>query len=346
MKTDDRKPTIYTIADLSGSSPSTVSAALNGTWKARRIKESTATRIQQIARAQGFQINQQARGLRRARSGLVGMILPVHDNRFFSSLSQSFEFHSRARGLCPVIASTLRDPEEELRTVETLISYAVDSLFVAGATNPQAISELCQAARLRHVYVDLPGTQAPSVVSDNFAGAVALTRKITAAMPADRAPPRNRPYFIGGIATDSATSRRIDGFCSVIGPDCGPDQIITCGYAPDSALREIEALTARIGGLPSALFINSTTAFEGVLRHFVRLAPRDFGQSVIGCFDYDPFASFLQFPVYMIRQNSDQLIATAFELIEQKRSDPVLIEIAPDLIPPRTIYEGPFSRLG
>ncbi len=50
MKKDSRKKaTIYDLSMLSGISPSTVSAVLNGTWRKRRIKESTAHLIRDLA---------------------------------------------------------------------------------------------------------------------------------------------------------------------------------------------------------------------------------------------------------------------------------------------------------
>ena len=159
-------------------------------------------------------------------------------------------------------------------------------------------------------------------------------------MPRRADPRRAKPYFLGGIASDFATSRRIDGFRSVAEARTGPldkDQIIPCGYAPMHAAREIEALCDRIGGLPAAIFVNSLTAFEGVLGYFVHLEPEAFKNSVIGCYDYDPFAAYLQFPVHMVRQNSSRLIALAYELIEAGTLEHALFEIAPDLVPPRTI---------
>ena len=346
---DRKKTTIYDISRLAGASPSTVSAALSGAWKARRISEATVETIRRIAAEQGYSTNMQARGLRQARSGMVGMIIPVHENRYFAALSQSFEALARERGLVPVIASSLRDPKEELRIVETLISYAVDYLFVAGATDPDAISELCKASSLKHIFVDLPGRGAPSVISDNYSGAADLTRKLLSEMRPDSGTARSLPYFLGGVAKNHATGRRIEAFRDVIvdaGGRVSADQVISCGYAPQSAMREIAALCERIGGLPAALFVNSATAFEGVLGYFVDLPPEAFADSVIGCYDYDPFAAYLQFPVHMVRQNSHQLIAKAYELVAAGQSDPVVIQIKPDLIPPRTIYKGMFGDLG
>lgn len=81
-----KKATIYDLSILSGASASTVSAVLNGSWRKRRIKEATAQLIQNLANEHGYTANLQARGLRSSRSGLVGLLLPVHDNRYFSSM--------------------------------------------------------------------------------------------------------------------------------------------------------------------------------------------------------------------------------------------------------------------
>jgi len=338
------KTTIYDIARATGASPSTVSAALSGTWRSRRIKESTALEIQRLADEQGYTINLQARGLRKARSGLVGMVLPAHFTRFFSTMSQIFEAHVRARGMCPVVVSTLRDPAEERRTVETLISYAIESLFIVGATDPDALSDICAAVNLKHVNIDLPGSKAPSVISDNYSGARQLTEEILRSMPRSRDSKRNQVYFIGGAQWDFATTERIRAFKDVIAEHGGvraDDLIFAQNYDPDASEADIRALCKRIGGLPSGLFINSTFVFEGVLKYFATLPSEAFKDIVVGCYDYDPFASFMHFPVIMVRQNVDQLIAEAFRVIESDVRGAPCLQIAPELIRPRTLSTSP-----
>jgi LacI family transcriptional regulator, fructose operon transcriptional repressor len=349
MSPTTRKATIYDIARLSGASPSTVSAALGESWRKRRISEATVEAIRRIAADQGYSANMQARGLRKARSGLVGMVIPLHDNRFFSSMSQSFEAFARERGLVPVIASSMREPEEERRIVETLISYAVDYLFIAGATDPDAVGAMCQAANMRHIFVDLPGRGAPSVVSDNYKGAADLTRRLLAERPITNGSPRDRLYLIGGVATDYASAQRIAAFRAAL-TDSGlpplPDQVIACGYAPRSALREIAALCDRLGGLPSGMFVNSLTVLEGVLNHLSGLPLDDVRASVIGCYDYDPFAAYLQFPVHMVRQDAHGLIREAYRLIDESPKDLVMKMVEPEQIAPRTFYDSPFFDHG
>jgi LacI family fructose operon transcriptional repressor len=349
MTNPSGKTTIYDIARLSGASPSTVSAVLNGSWARRRISETTVELIQRIAAEEGYSINMQARGLRQARSGLVGMIIPIHDNRFFSSLSQNFDTLARERGLCPVIASTLRNPQEERRIVETFISYAVDAIFIAGATDPLQLGILCSSANLKHIFVDLPGQNAPSVVTDNDSGARQLTRRILDAMPPPDGSVRGKPYFLGGSVTDHATAHRVEAFRQVVraaGHSVSEDQIVQCGYAPSSSASAISDLCQRLGGLPAGLFVNSFTAFEGVMSHFVTLPPAVFAGSAIGCFDYDPFAAFLQFPVYMIKQDARGLIAKAYELLDSGETSATMHKVEPELIEPRTIAKQDLGVLG
>ncbi|MDP3862343.1 MAG: hypothetical protein Q8Q63_12245, partial [Phaeovulum sp.] len=74
--------------------------------------------------------------------------------------------------------------------------------------------------------------------------------------------------------------------------------------------------------------------------------PAAFAQSVIGCYDYDPFGAFLQFPVYMVWQDSHALVQRAFALLDQGAKTPVLEMIPPVLVPPRTILPGTLSEQG
>ena len=331
-----KKSTIYDLAQLAGVSASTVSAVLAGNWRARRIAESTALKVQGLADHHKYTVNRQASGLRTSRSGLIGMIIPLHDNRFFSGMAQTFEKLARQRHLYPIVVSTLRDTQLELETVCTLISYRVESLIVAGATDPDSISDVCRAHGIVHVNVDLPGTRATSVVSDNFWGAQQLTSELIARSKPLRAKARNRPYFVGGVASDHATSRRIEGFSQAVRSMLGeldPGQVDACGYEPDLAEAHVAALYARLKGLPRALFVNSTIALEGVVRFLKTLPHAELEQCTFGCYDWDPFGSMLSFPLRMVRQNVDGLLERAFEVLDAGGGDePQVIEIRPILV--------------
>jgi len=84
-------------------------------------------------------------------------------------------------------------------------------------------------------------------------------------------------HQIGGVASDYATRRRIEGFSDVVRKRLGgidEDQVAACGYEGDLAEQAIRELYTRLRGLPRALFVNSTIALEGVVR-FLKTLPAD-----------------------------------------------------------------------
>jgi LacI family transcriptional regulator, fructose operon transcriptional repressor len=331
-----KKSTIYDLAEKAGTSASTVSAILNGSWQTRRISTDTAQRVLSLASEFKYTVNRQASGLRRNRSGLIGMIIPMHDNRFFGAMSQTFEKLARERHLYPIVVSTLRDPKLELETARTLISYQVEYLVVTGATSPDAISKVCAHHGVRQVNLDLPGKLAPSVISDNHWGAMQLTLQLIERSSPHRVKARDGIYFVGGIASDNATARRIAGFEEAVKAAFGtvsPQQIDPCGYEADSAEAAVRALYLRIGGLPRALFVNSTIALEGVVRFLKTLPRHEIADSVIGSYDWDPFASFLSFPLLMVKQDIPQLMGEAFKIIDSGVFPKgKIIEVKPQLV--------------
>lgn len=331
-----KKSTIYDLAEASATSAATVSAVLNGTWQKRRISAETAARIQQAAKDAKFSVNRQASGLRKSRSGLIGMIIPIHDNRYFSSMSQTFEQFARSRNLVPIVVSTLRDPKLELETVRTLISYQIEYLVITGATDPDALSKLCRHNAVSHVNVDLPGIKAPSVITDNFWGSHKLTCRIIEKSTIQDIEEKNRIYFIGGVPTDHATNHRINGFTEAVKKNMGSFkkiQINTCGYEADNAENAIKGLYEKLGGLPRGLYINSTIALEGVVRFLNTLSKKELQACVVGSYDWDPFAAHLSFPVMMVRQDVTGLLSEAFKIIDSGIfTEGKVVQIRPHLI--------------
>ncbi|MGO8161488.1 LacI family transcriptional regulator, partial [Rhizobium leguminosarum] len=91
-----------------------------------------------------------------------------------------------------------RDPEEGRKVVETLISYSIDELFIAGATDPDGVHKVCEKAGLKHVNIDLPGTLAPSIISDNHEGARMMTQAIIERAQEDSPLSPDDLYLFGG----------------------------------------------------------------------------------------------------------------------------------------------------
>lgn len=327
-----KKTTIYDLAELAGTSASAVSAVLNGNWKKRRISSQLADKITKIAEEQGYAVNMQASLLRRDKSRIIGMLVPKYDNRYFGSIVETFEIMARERGLFPIITCTLRNPELEVEAARTMLSYQVEWLISTGATDPDRITDLCLAGGARSLNLDLPGSKATSIISDNFSGARELTRRTL--LNLQRKKGTLLPLlFIGGRGTDHNTAERIRGFRAAhqdLGVTVEEHHILACGYAPEKAADALNALVTSEGSVPAGLFVNSTISLEGVMR-WLKSSPMGVNsQPVIGCFDWDPFVALMGHEIEMARQDVASMLKAVFDIVETGDSGArKLIEIQP-----------------
>lgn len=329
-----KKTTIYDLAVLAETSASAVSAVLNGNWKKRRISSHLAEKITQIAKEQGYALNMQASLLRREKSKIIGMIVPKYDNRYFGSIVETFETMARERGLFPIITCTRRDPELEIEAARTMLSYQVEWLISTGATDPDRISDLCLAAGVRSLNLDLPGSKAPSIISDNFSGARELTRRILVNSKR-KLGTAHQLLFIGGRGSDHNTAERVRGFRAAhadVGIPVDDSHILTSGYAPDKAESSLQALAAAGNELPVGMFVNSTISLEGVMRWIKRSGHYADRTPVIGCFDWDPFAALLGDEIEMVRQDVQGMLDAVFNFIDSGTTTNSLTEIPPIFI--------------
>ena len=339
-----KQVTIYDIADRAGTSASTVGAVLNGSWQSRRISEKRADSIQRIADEMGYAPNMQARALRSERSRMIGMILPMYDNRFFGAIAERFEQEVRARGFLPMTSCTRREPELELATVRQMLSYNVERIVCTGATDPDGIARICQDQGVPTINLDLPGTAAPSIISDNFTGAYKLTAALIGRAKADGRDWKNDLLFVGGRPTDHNTSERIRGFrTAILDADAMPveDNILACGYAADKSKAAFSAKVESTGRMPTAIFVNSTISLEGVIDWLSQAHPEALETILFGSFDWDPFAQYMAQNLYSVRQDVPAMIEAMFRVID---SDPPhraeVIQIEPIVIPAKSRGRG------
>lgn len=326
-----KRTTIYDLAELAGTSASAVSAVLNGNWKKRRISEKLAERIRTIADEQGYAVNMQASALRRERSRIIGMIVPMYDNRYFGSIVERFESVARAHGLFPIITCTQRDPELEVQATRAMLSYQVEFIVATGATDPDRISDICKAAGTRSYNLDLPGTKAPSVLSDNFGGARTLTRQVLQ-RNRDRFAHNEPLIFVGGRGGDNNTIERIRGFRQAhqdMGIPVREDCILACGYAALRAEQALSQLYEEVPDHPHGMFVNSTISLEGVLRWIKTAKPDLLQTAAIGCFDWDPLVDLLSDNILMVRQDVPAMLDVLWKIIDENGPGQQLVLVPP-----------------
>ncbi len=326
-----KRPTIYDLAELAGTSASAVSAVLNGNWKKRRISAKLAEKITKLAEEQGYALNMQASALRRDRSRIIGMIVPKYDNRYFGSIVEQFEALARERGLFPIVTCTRRDPALELEAARAMLSYQVDCLIATGATDPDRVMDLCSAAGVRTINLDLPGSRAPSVISDNYGGALELTRRVLANCEKEYGE-KTPLLFVGGRGSDHNTVERVRGFRNAhaqAGIAVDEKLVLTCGYAPEKAENAMNQLAERTSNLPRGMFVNSTISLEGVMHWIRRSGHYADGMPQLGCFDWDPFVAMLGDHIEMMRQDVPKMLEAVFSIIDSGVTDPTVVQIPP-----------------
>ncbi|WP_164057958.1 substrate-binding domain-containing protein [Serratia marcescens] len=329
-----KKTTIYDLAKLTDVSASAVSAILNGSWEKRRISKTLADRVKRIAEEQGYALNRQASLLRSKKSNVIGMLLPKYDNRYFGSIAERFEEMARERNMLPIITCTRRDSSLELEAARVMLSWQVDWIVATGTTFPDKITELCHQAGVPVVNLDLPGTLAPSIISDNYNGAKKLTENILEQSAAryGKALPL---YFIGGRKTDHNTAERLRGFIdahAVMGLNVPEENLLVTGYS----LGNIALTLANVYDnseihLPG-IFVNSTISLEGVVGWLAQRGLTDKKQPPLGCFDWDPFASLFGHNISMVRQDVKAMLDAVFNIIDTGETSSGIVKIPTILV--------------
>jgi LacI family transcriptional regulator len=122
---------ITDVASAAGVSISTVSLALNDVEGAR-INPQTRKRIRQVAERLGYAPNSLARGLRRQRSGIIGLVSDrVVTTPWAVRMIVGVQKTFRQAGQLMMLVNTEGDPDMEAQEIATLRQHQVDGVLYA-----------------------------------------------------------------------------------------------------------------------------------------------------------------------------------------------------------------------
>jgi LacI family transcriptional regulator len=160
------------IAKIAGVSLGTVSHVLNGSAS---VREPLRKRVMDAVDSLGYQPNQLARGLRRDKTNMIGMIIPDITNPFFPAVVRGAEDVAFANGYRLILCNTDNDHSKELFHLNVLRTYLPSGLIVipSNFSDLTAQAESYRKAGTAVVCVDrLPRDwNGDSVTSDNESGA-------------------------------------------------------------------------------------------------------------------------------------------------------------------------------
>ena len=170
-------PNMHDIARRAGVSVGTVSNVLNGLAS---VREPLRKRVLDAVDDTGYQPSQLARGLRRVKTNMIGMIIPDITNPFFPAVVRGAEDVAFSNGYRLVLCNTDNDHGKEKNHLDELRTFLPAGLIVI----PSTFSDLTKQAEAYRkagtivVCVD----RAPrhwlgdTVTADNEAGAYEATR--------------------------------------------------------------------------------------------------------------------------------------------------------------------------
>jgi DNA-binding LacI/PurR family transcriptional regulator len=299
------------IARASGVSQSTVSRVLNDAVTTVPIAAETRERVLEAADRLGYRPNPLARGLRGAKTMLLGIIVREISDPFFAHAVEAVSLGARDRSYNVVLGSAHSRADEAIQLHAVLETRHCDAIIVLGdmRDQPRLLGDLA-ASRVPVVALwqggPLPGVDTVNV--DNRAGVVAAVDHLTELG-------HRRLGFIGESLHGDVRERRaafVDHLADLgMAPDDG--HIVPAVTDPEAGADAFRRLMARPDP-PSAVVTATDNLAIGVLHaaHSLGLAIPD-DLSVVG-FDDIPLAAYTAPPLTTVHNPIAEMARLAVDL--------------------------------
>jgi DNA-binding LacI/PurR family transcriptional regulator len=311
----DRTVTMQDIARASGVSQSTVSRVLNDAVTTVPIAADTRERVLEAADRLGYRPNPLARGLRGAKTMLLGIIVREISDPFFAPAVEAVSMRARERSYNVVLGSAHSRADEAIELHAVLETRHCDAIIVLGdmRDQPRLLDDLA-ASRAPVVALwqggPLPGVDTVNV--DNRAGVVAAVDHLTALG-------HRRLGFIGASLHGDVRERRaafVEHLASLgLPPD--DEHIVPAVTDPAAGAEAFRRLMSRPDP-PSAVVTATDNLAIGVLHAAYSLGlaiPDDI--SVVG-FDDIPLAAYTAPPLTTVHNPIAEMATLAVDLAVER----------------------------
>ena len=261
----NKPPTIREVARRAGVSVATVSRVMNGRGS---VSERTRLTVDEAIRETGFRPNVIGRGLKTARSGTLGVLVPSLRNPIFADAVQGIERAAEAGGYRILLTSSNYVPEKEVAAIDVLLCNRVEGLVltVADESASRAL-EFLDRAHVPFVLVFNPaGTASHSIVTiDNYAAARDIVSRLV------RMGHRRIAMIAGDPqASDRSNLRRAGYEQALVDGGLRPGPVIEVGFDSRDLARHCRFLLS-CDPAPTALFCSTDMLAIAAIRGFAAL---------------------------------------------------------------------------
>lgn len=305
------EPTIHDIARELKISASTVSRALSDN---PRISLKTKEKIKAVADSMGYRPNTLASNLRNKKSNTIGIVVPLINRHFFSSVISGVEDVAFAAGFNVVISQSNDLAEKEINIVQSMFSNRIDGLIISIAmqTNTFEHLKIFRKKNIPLVFFDrvVPEIETNKIVVDDFAGGFRVTQHLIEQgyqRIAHLAGPQNLITYFD----------RKNGYIEALvknGIQYDESLVLINTLTSDEGISAVKQLM-KLPSPPDAIFCgNDTTALSSMiyLRDQGIRIPEDIG--IVG-FSNEPFSKVVSPSISTIAQPGFQMGQKAAEML-------------------------------
>ncbi len=303
--------TIHDIAKELNISASTVSRALNDN---PMIREATREKIKKMAIEMGYRPNTMAANFRTRRTNTIGVIVPLINRHFFSSVISGIEEVAYNSGFAVTISQSNDTIRKEAKIAHTLFSNRVDGLIISIGmeTTRYEHLKLFSERKIPLVFFDriVDEIDAHKIAVDDYRGGYKATRHLIEQGA-------KKIAHVGGPLHLQIYKNRLDGYERAMkkaGLPIDPDLLIHNSLTRVDGTNAIKKLMNN-PAKPDAIFCaNDTTALSSIiyLRETGIKVPNDI--LIVG-FSNEPFSEVVTPSISTIRQPGFKIGKKAAELI-------------------------------
>ncbi|WP_216644892.1 LacI family DNA-binding transcriptional regulator [Microbacterium sp. SYP-A9085] len=329
--------TIEEVAARAGVSKATASRVLSGH---PATSEQSRARVTAAARELDFQPNAQARSLRSARTGTMGVLIPDVRNMFFAELVHGVEQEALARGYVNVLGNADESVSQQDAFLEALMRQRVDGVIIAPIGDGSGAITRLLSRRIPVVFVDrvLPGVggAVPAITTDSAQG-------LGEAIAHLRAHGHRRIGFIAGPQATSTGRERLELFRRLMAENALPlreDHIVIGDFQPASGARGIDILLGTAEA-PTAIITADSPMTAGAVSRLHERGMRPGHDIDLVAFDDIDWFALLDPPLSVIAHSAPEMgrraVQALCDVIEGRTPDS-------HVLPSTFIARGPLAE--
>ncbi|NWD24721.1 LacI family DNA-binding transcriptional regulator [Pseudomonas yamanorum] len=279
------------------------------------LSDAIALRIEQAIDELGYRPNQMARGLKRGRTRLIGMLVADIRNPYSIAVMHGVETACRQHGYSLVVCNTDRDDEQERQHLAALRAYNIEGLIVN--TLGHHLDQLLELQR------EMPLVLVDRKVEPLHSDLVGLDNPVAVRMAVEHLEQQGyRDLLLVSEPTDGTSSRleRLDSFKAEI----GQRPLLTGSVleVDDDLNSHLHAFLSRDHAGPKALFCANGIAALACTRALKELGCKlfeDIGLIALDDLDWYPLVGS---GITALAQPTEAIGASAFDcLLKRLRGD-------------------------